>query len=129
MRGGGIFVLHAVRDGLGLVQQGRGLAGCVDLDGTASGVGAGDQGLFHGSVQSGGLNKDWEDIRGDGLTASNDTRYSNVSLAYYLAGALDLPVRRDDQQKNVPLDGVLGMGMVAPLPDGAFKVPGALRLL
>ena len=33
-------------------------------------------------------------------------------------------MRGDDQQKNVPIDGVLGMGMVPPLPDGAFKVPG-----
>ncbi|MFO0836727.1 MAG: type II secretion system protein [Phycisphaerales bacterium] len=79
-----------------------------------------------GRTQSGGFNKDWQDLRGDNLT--EDIRYSNVSLAYYLAGALDVPVHGQGQEpKNIPIDGVSGPGSVAPLIDGAFKVPAALK--
>lgn len=76
--------------------------------------------------QTGGFNKDWQDLRGDNLTT--DIRFSNVALAYYLAGALDVPVHGKDQDpKNIPIDGVLGPGNVAPLIDGAFKVPAAIK--
>lgn len=81
-------------------------------------------------TETGGFNKDWKDLRGDDLTNANaiDKRYSNASLAYYLVGALDIPVHGKDQEpKNVTIDGVLGPGFVMPLIDGSFKVPAAIK--
>jgi len=77
-------------------------------------------------TSSGGFNQDWKDLRGDDLSAANavDRRYSGASLAYYLVGALDAPVNAN---VKVPIDGVLGPGFVAPLIDGAFKVPAAIK--
>lgn len=79
-------------------------------------------------TDTGGFNKDWQDLRGDDVNSPVDNRYSNASLAYYLVGALDLPIHGKDQDpKNIPVDGVIGPGMVAPLFDGGFKVPAAIK--
>lgn len=77
-------------------------------------------------TSSGGFSKDWKDLRGDDLSNPDDPdkRYSNASLAYYLVGALDAPV---NSAVKIPIDGVAGPGMVAPMVDGAFKVPAAIK--
>ncbi|MCC6970437.1 MAG: hypothetical protein IT434_09465 [Phycisphaerales bacterium] len=77
---------------------------------------------------SGGFNNDWKDLRGDGVNGPIDERFSNATLAYYLVGALDIPVHGKDQEpKNITIDGVLGPGFVAPFIDGSFKVPAAIK--
>ncbi len=77
---------------------------------------------------SGGFNNDWKNLRGDDASGAIDERYSNASLAYYLVGALDVPVHGQDQEpKNITIDGVLGPGFVTPLIDGSFKVPAAIK--
>lgn len=81
-------------------------------------------------TETGGFNKDWKDLRGDDVNDASaiDKRYSNATLAYYLVGALDIPVHGKDQDpKNVTIDGVLGPGFVTPLMDGSFKVPAAIK--
>lgn len=63
-----------------------------------------------------------------GPTADNqfrDNRYSELSLAYYLAGGLEEPYRQG--LSDVPMDGVSGPGMYAPTADGTFSVPDAAR--
>ncbi|CAG0987114.1 hypothetical protein PHYC_02084 [Phycisphaerales bacterium] len=50
-----------------------------------------------------------------------DNRYSELSLAYYLAGALDVKLNNG---ANAPMiDGIAGPGMFRPNRDGTFDVP------
>lgn len=81
-------------------------------------------------TSTGSFNQDWRDLRGDSITdnMAGDFRFSNTTLAYYLVGALDVPVHGKDQEpKSITIDGVLGPGFVMPLIDGSFKVPAAIK--
>lgn len=53
-----------------------------------------------------------------------DNRYSERTLAYYLAGALGY---RINSVSPVPIDGVTGPGFYPPNPDGTFVVPADLK--
>jgi hypothetical protein len=53
----------------------------------------------------------------------DEFRYSEASLATFLAGAMDVPYSQDAPNSNVPMDGVKGPGLYPPMRHGDFKVP------
>jgi prepilin-type N-terminal cleavage/methylation domain-containing protein len=55
-----------------------------------------------------------------------DNRYSEVSLAYYLVGALEEPLWGSGQPQP-PIDGVAGPGLYRPARDGSFEIPADVR--
>jgi len=55
----------------------------------------------------------------------DDKRYSNRTLAYYLAGALAVPLVAANP--NVPVDGFSGPGLYKPKSDGTFDIPVNVR--
>lgn len=62
-------------------------------------------------------------------TATNpmlDNRYSELSLAYYLAGGLDSP-RLTNAANSPPIDGVAGPGLYKPNRDGSFNIPADVK--
>lgn len=58
-----------------------------------------------------------------------DTRFSELSLGFYLAGACDEPVRLNAPPGGsdviVPVDGVAGLGFLRPNADGSFDLPAS----
>lgn len=63
-----------------------------------------------------------------GPTATNpllDNRYSELSLAYYLAGGLD--VKLNNGATAPPIDGFAGPGLYAPTRDGSFEIPADVK--
>lgn len=56
----------------------------------------------------------------DPVNPFEDNRYSNYTLAYYLAGSLGA---NRGPGINLPIDGVAGPGLYAPRADGTFDVP------
>jgi prepilin-type N-terminal cleavage/methylation domain-containing protein len=56
----------------------------------------------------------------------NEERFSEVSLAYFLVGALDVPYGGGGPA-TVPMDGVIGPGLYKPDRDGGFEVPKDVR--
>jgi prepilin-type N-terminal cleavage/methylation domain-containing protein len=54
-----------------------------------------------------------------------DNRFSEVSLSYYLAGALPLPF--STTTGDLPIDGIDGLGMFQPTRTGRFEVPSTMR--
>jgi hypothetical protein len=54
-----------------------------------------------------------------------DNRFSEVSLSYYLAGALQLPF--NDTSGDLPIDGIDGLGLYKPTRAGGFEVPSTMR--
>jgi len=62
------------------------------------------------------------------FTAANpflDNRYSEQSLAYYLAGALD--IKRTSAANAPVIDGVPGPGLFRPDTEGYFEIPKDIR--
>lgn len=51
-----------------------------------------------------------------------DNRYSELSLAYFLAGGLDVRLSAANAN-SPPIDGVAGPGLYAPSRDGTFEIP------
>lgn len=69
---------------------------------------------------------DLKDLRAEGDQPSDqDKRYSEVALAYYLAGACNVRVLADAGAG--PIDGVRGPGFMPPNPDGTFKLTPGLK--
>lgn len=64
-----------------------------------------------------------------GPTATNpllDNRYSELSLAYFLAGGLE--ERLNTTNPNAPpIDGLVGPGLYAPQRDGSFDIPADVK--
>ncbi|MBS0198416.1 MAG: prepilin-type N-terminal cleavage/methylation domain-containing protein [Planctomycetes bacterium] len=62
-------------------------------------------------------------------TANNpfeDYRFSERTIAYFLAGACDTPRNLNEataELRALPIDGVAGPGMYKPLADGTFDIP------
>lgn len=52
----------------------------------------------------------------------DDTRYSELSLGFYLSGACDAKLN-PDATSSIPVDGVLGLGFMTPNSDGSFDLP------
>lgn len=70
---------------------------------------------------------DLKALRAEGDQPSDqDTRYSEVALPYYLAGACSVRVWANPNAG--PIDGVPGPGFMPPNPDGTFKLTAALKL-
>ncbi len=53
-----------------------------------------------------------------------DNRFSDSSLAFYLVGALEQPLRG---ASGIPVDGVPGPGFYRPRLDGTFEIPADVR--
>lgn len=59
-----------------------------------------------------------------------DRRFSERTLAVYIAGACDVPGKPGDadaRAKELPIDGVMGPGFYKARPDGSFEVPADVR--
>lgn len=59
-----------------------------------------------------------------------DPRYSERSLAVYIAGVCEVPLdsnAADPLARSIPLDGVAGPGFCKPSEDGNFVVPASIR--
>jgi len=73
-------------------------------------------------------------LRASAATAANpfnDRRYSDRTLAVYLAGFCDViaaPSASDARAREVPIDGVRGPGFYKPRRDGTFEVPMDVKL-
>lgn len=58
---------------------------------------------------------------GGAVLPGSEYRFSERTIAYYLAGQLEMPRRQGIQ--GVPIDGHPGPGMFPPMADGSFKIP------
>ncbi|GJQ31039.1 MAG: hypothetical protein HBSAPP03_29230 [Phycisphaerae bacterium] len=64
-----------------------------------------------------------------GPTATNplrDNRYSELTLAYYLAGGLEEKLIASNPN-SPPIDGLPGPGLYAPTRDGSFAIPADVK--
>ena len=57
-----------------------------------------------------------------------DHRFSERSLAVYLAGVCEVPLKETDSAlRLLPIDGVVGPGFFKPREDGGFDIPPSVR--
>jgi len=64
----------------------------------------------------------------DPLNPFLDHRFSERSLAVYLAGVCEVPLKETDSAlRLLPIDGVVGPGFFKPREDGGFDIPPSVR--